>query len=111
MQFAWLAPRCFRSAGWGQVFKAGCRGIPFLSPRAFSLARVSSRLGEAVHKLRPGGECQMQKLSITSASCRLHLPLPRALAVQAAVILLGHQRPNPSVKGTSRQRAAPYVER
>jgi hypothetical protein len=53
----------------------------------------------------------MQKPSITSASCRLHLPLPRALAVQAAVFSLGHPRPNPFVKGTSRKRAAPYVER
>jgi hypothetical protein len=46
------------------------------------------------------------------ASCRLHLRLLRgALAVQAAVFSLGHPRPNPSVKGTSRKRAAPYVER
>jgi hypothetical protein len=53
----------------------------------------------------------MQMPSITSASSRLHQPLPRALAVQAAVFSLGHPRPNPFVKGTSRKRAAPYVER
>jgi hypothetical protein len=37
--------------------------------------------------------------------------LPYALTGQAAVFSLGHPRPNPFVKGTSRKRAAPYVER
>jgi hypothetical protein len=54
----------------------------------------------------------MQKPSITSASRRLHQPSqPLALAVRAAVFSLGNQRPNTFVKGTSRKRAAPYVER
>jgi hypothetical protein len=66
--------------------------------------------GVAGHQFLPSDEFQMQMLSL--ASCRLHLPLlPRALAVQAAASSLGHPRPNPSVKGTSRKRAAPYVER
>jgi hypothetical protein len=54
----------------------------------------------------------MRKPSISSASWRLQsLLLPCGLAIQAAAYSLGHPRPNPFVKGTSRKRAAPYVER
>jgi hypothetical protein len=54
----------------------------------------------------------MQKPSISSESCRLRsLLLPCGLAIQVAVSPLGHPRPNPFFKGTSRKRAAPYVER
>jgi hypothetical protein len=105
----------WRQVAFGQPMSAALLGrlsrYPFAFHGVFSLARLSRRLGEATHQLRLGGECQMQR-SLTSASRRLHQPLlSRALAVQAAVFSLGHPRPNPFVKGTSRKRAAPYVER
>jgi hypothetical protein len=93
----------------GPSLNAGLSGYPF----AFRvpLGSLLKPLG-AVSPLRPAGESQMQKPSISSGSCRLQsLLLPCGLAIQAAVSSLGHPRPNPFVKGTSRERAAPYVER
>jgi hypothetical protein len=92
---------------WAPSLNSGLSGYPFAFhvPLGLPLQPVG-----AVGPLRPAGESQMQKLS--SGSCRLQsLLLPCGLAIQAAISLLGHPRPNPFVKGTSRKRAAPYVER
>jgi hypothetical protein len=55
----------------------------------------------------------MQEVSIASASCQWLPPpaLPPFLAVRSVRASSSRRWPNPSVKGTSRKRSAPYVER
>jgi hypothetical protein len=101
------------AAAFGQPvsakFELRLSGYPFAfqAPLGLLLQPVG-----AVGPLRPAGKIQMQKPSISSALCRLQsLFLPCGLAIQGAVSSVSHPRPNPFVKGTSRKRAAPYVER
>jgi hypothetical protein len=67
-----------------------------------------------VTNLRLSASIQMHKAFIAFASRRSQSPpvlLLLLLAVQSVAASLNRPRPNPSVKGTSRKRAAPYVER
>jgi hypothetical protein len=68
-------------------------------------------LRSSTASLQPASEMQQTSRCLRSAQSHLYRHASASVALRSGHLVAQRHSPNPSVKGTSRKRAAPYVER